>query len=88
MNRRAFIAGLFVAPAIIRPGLLMPVKPFIISVRTNWVIVGHVVGDLMAIANSGVDTEYGTVMVKISPLHGIIRIGDVVSVDLRTGEVV
>lgn len=32
MNRRGFLAGLLFAPAIIRtPGLLMPVKPLIVS---------------------------------------------------------
>ena len=36
MNRRRFILGTLAAPALIRPGLLMPVKPVLYrySVRT------------------------------------------------------
>jgi hypothetical protein len=30
LSRRRFIAGLFVAPALIRSGLLMPVRPIIL----------------------------------------------------------
>lgn len=34
--RRSLLAGLFVAPAIIRPGLLMPVK-----IRKQWLSIPH-----------------------------------------------
>ncbi len=33
LNRRAFVFSLFCAPAIIRPGLIMPIKPIVTVAR-------------------------------------------------------
>lgn len=94
IGRRAFIAGLFVAPAIIRPGLLMPIRPLpIIRVPTRWKIVGRMAYDTIVIGHPAITmgdmmAEIGECVVKLSPMHGVIRVGDSVWIDQNTGEVV
>lgn len=67
MNRRGFLTGLsalVAAPAIIRPGLLMPIKPSLVPVRyttgteilARWrtyerEITGYKIGDQIRILN-------------------------------------
>lgn len=90
MNRRDLIKGLFIAPAIIRPGLLMPIKPLIIPVLTHYQIVG-MAGYLNEEWRPYVyvaQNNRGTQIARVSPFAGKLRIGDAVSVDLYTGEVV
>lgn len=85
IGRRSFLAGLIAAPVIVHPGSIMRVRRIIVPVKTNWKITAQVMGRAVMI---GSDFYPGDYIVRTSPLHGVLRVGDSVWIDQNTGEVV
>lgn len=98
MDRRQLITGLIslvAAPAIVRAGALMPVKRYVIPVRTRFIIMGYtwdprVPGRILdACIGPQIMRDAGdTCMVRVSPMHGHIELGMPVTVDQLTGELI
>jgi hypothetical protein len=85
INRRSIIAGLITAPMIVRPGSIMRIRRIIVPVKTNCKITARITGGAVMI---GSDFYPGDYIVRTSPLHGVLRVGDSVWIDQNTGEVI
>jgi hypothetical protein len=90
LPRREIITGLIslavTAPAIVRAASIMPVRVIRPTLfRTNWTIVAVQVGGryngegFVTVAHQGDDI--GTHTIHVSGINGVIRVGDIISVD-------
>lgn len=90
INRRGLLTGLIAlgvtAPAIIRPGVLMPVRvirPTLI--KTNFRIVTCISGNAPVGKVAQIVTAYseacGAFSLVVTPVNGELRVGDLVIVD-------